>query len=191
MKILQWIAVALILGMTIPVAAQQPQLSKKEQRKLLKEERRIAKEKEEERVAFLVDYMVTQGRFVLEANTMGDRRGNSWPVQSTLNFIASDSISGVIQVGNNQRLGSNGLGGTTISGNIVNYSYTKNEKRGTYTADYTLHTPIGVYSVNLSVTKDGWGNATVQGNAGGAVVYDGQLILPQESMVYKGYRLYR
>lgn len=185
------LTIGLILAIGLPSMAQVPEVSKKEQRKILREERKKAKQKEEERIAFLMDYMITHGRFVLEANTMSNRKGETWNVQSTLNFIASDSTMGVLQVGNNNRLGSNGLGGFTVNGKIVNYRYTKNEKRGTYTADYTLHSPVGVYTVNLSAGKTGWANATVSGTMSRTVVYEGNLKLPQESLVYKGYDQYK
>ena len=99
--------------LTLPAFTQE--LSKKEQKKLEKELKNEQKAEEAAQKAEIVNVMVHYQRFVLEAHTLRDKRGSSVNVSSTLNFIASDSISGVIQVGSNSYIGSNCVGGVTVS----------------------------------------------------------------------------
>ncbi len=178
----------IILALCGAAVAQSPtSLSKKEQRKLLKEERDKQKAIDAEHTAKLVDYMVKHRRFVLEADMLFDRYGQSYSVQSTINFVALDSLAGVIQIGNSMYIGSNGLGGVTIEGNIRNYEWEKNEKKGTYRVNYSVSSTSGTYEVNISIHSGGNADATVYGTFGGSIRYSGNLVYPSESRVYKGY----
>ena len=85
--------------LTLPAFTQE--LTKKEQKQLEKELKKEQKAEEAAQKAQIVGVMVHYQRFVLEANTLRDKRGNSVQVSANLNFIASDSITGVIQVGSN------------------------------------------------------------------------------------------
>ena len=100
--------------LTLPAFTQE--LSKKEQKQLEKELRKEQKAEDAAQQAVVVDAMVQYHKFVLEANTLRDKRGNSIQVSSNINFIASDSITGVVQVGSNTYIGSNGVGGVTVQG---------------------------------------------------------------------------
>jgi len=165
-------------------------LSKREQRKLLKEERKKEEANAAAEYAKLVDYMVKNSEFVLEADMLFDKYGNSQPVSSTVNFISVDSTEGVLQVGSPMYLGRNGVGGVTIDGNISDYEFTKNEKRGSYTINYNLISPVGSYDVNISVSESGRADARVSGNfSSGSLRYSGKLVHPKRSRVYKGMAL--
>ena len=170
----------------LSVSSFSQELSKKEQRKLYKE---IKKEKMAEEAALQAEFvkiMLHQRRFVLEAQQLRDRRGNMIHVSSMINFVAADSISGVIQVGSNSYVGMNGVGGITVEGSISNYEYTYNEKKGYHFLKYNLHTSSGTYDVRMNISPAGKADATISSSWPGKLTYVGNLIPPASSRVYKG-----
>jgi len=185
MKMKSVLTILMIAFMVVPAFTQE--LSKKEQKQLEKELKNEQKAEEAAQKAEIVDVMVHYQRFVLEAHTLRDKRGSSVNVSSTLNFIASDSISGVIQVGSNSYIGSNGVGGVTVSGSISEYKYSIHEKSGSYNVSYYLRTPVGSYDVRLTVYPDGRADADVTSTTwGDKLRYSGYLVPTALSKVYKG-----
>ena len=180
------IIVAMMLLGGIAQAQDTGKLSPREQRKLLKEEKQRIEKEEAALYARLVDEMVTGATFVLEADMLYDRYGQSIQVQSTINFLLVDSTFGVIQVGSPLYLGQNGVGGITLEGPVSRYELNKSEKRGTYTISYGLRSTLGNYDVTISVSSSGRADARVSGNFSGSLRYSGRLVHPARSRVYKG-----
>jgi hypothetical protein len=182
--------ITLLVMVLLALPAFSQEMSPKEQRKLNKELRKEQKAEAATRQAAMVDAMVQYQRFVLEANTLRDKYGNLVQVPSNLNFVAADSLAGVIQVGSNMYIGANGVGGQTVEGTISKYEYTKNEKSGTYTVSYYLQTPVGSYDVRMNAFPDGRADADVSSTTwGGGLRYSGYLVPPGLSRVYKGMSL--
>jgi len=176
-----------VLAALITLPAFTQELSKKEQKQLEKELKKEQKAEKAAQQAAVVDAMVLYHKFVLEANTIRDKRGSSIQVSSKINFVASDSISGVIQVGSNTYIGANGVGGVTVEGSIADYKYTKNEKNGSYYITYYLRTPLGSYDVRMTAFSDGRADADVASTTwGDKLRYSGYLVPPGISRVYKG-----
>ncbi len=165
-------------------------MDKKAQRDLIKQQKKAAKEEAAARTAAMVDLMATHGTFVLEADILFDKYGHAMNVPSNINFIASDSISGILQVGSNYYLGSNGVGGVTVEGRIINYECLKNEKKGYYNISYSLSTSAGTYDIQMTITADGHGDATIRSNWPGSLRYTGKVVPPSRSKVYKGFSRY-
>jgi hypothetical protein len=180
------ICTALAILLAIPMFSQEPEISKKEQRKVQKELKKEKQAEEAANKAALVELMVEYRRFVLEADRLRDKRGVTANVASNLNFVASDSITGVIQIGSYQYVGSNGVGGITVEGSISNYEYSKNEKNGTWMVSYNVRSSTGTYDVRMTVFPDGRAEATVSSNWPGRVNYLGYLVPPASSRVWKG-----
>lgn len=180
----QLLLIGLSLLLSIPALAQE--LSKKEQRQLNKELKKEQQAQEAELQSTLVRMMVENQRFVLEANRLRDKRGNMVNVSSSINFIAVDSLNGVLQVGSNAYVGLNGVGGITEEGTVSNYSYTFNEKNGTYNVKYFIRSPGGNYDVQMVAYSNGRADATVSSTWPGRLTYSGFLIPPGTSRVWKG-----
>jgi len=182
--------ITLLVMVLLALPAFSQELSPKEQRQLEKELRKVQKAEAAEQQAAMVDAMVQYQRFVLEANTLRDRYGNMLHVSSNINFVAADSLTGVIQVGSNTYIGANGVGGVTIEGNISKYEYTRNEKSGSYTVTYYVQSPVGSFDVRLTAYADGRADADVSSTTwGGRLRYSGFLVPPGLSRVYKGMSL--
>jgi len=179
--------IILVLAVLLALPAFAQELSKQEKKKLEKELKKEQKSEEAAKRAEVVSAMAEYHKFVLEVNTLRDKRGNSLQVSSNINFIASDSITGVIQVGSNTYIGRNGVGGVTVEGSIADYKYSRNEKNGTYIITYYLRTPVGSYDVRLTAYPDGRGDAEVSSTTwGDRLRYSGNLVPIGISRVFKG-----
>jgi hypothetical protein len=183
------LTIVLVTLLALPAFSQE--LSKKEQKQLEKQLKKEQKADEAAQQAKLVAAMVEYQRFVLEAYSLKDKRGNLYNVSSNINFVAADSLQGVIQVGSNTYIGSNGVGGVTFEGDISNYKYTPDEKSGSYTISYYLRTPVGSFDVRMIAYSDGRATADVSSTTwGGKLTYNGYLVPPGVSRVYKGFMTY-
>jgi hypothetical protein len=161
-------------------------LSKKEQRKLIREEEKRIAAEESARYAEILEQMVKSATFVLEADMLFDRYGRSTPVTPTINFILVDSLKGVVQIGNSFLLGYNGVGGVTVDGTVSDYEFSKNEKRGNYTIRYNLRSSMGFYTIGVNISPGGRADATVSGNYSGSIRYSGRIVHPARSKIFKG-----
>ena len=169
--------------------AQTPTLSKKEIRRIQKEEKKkIAAEQAklamEKTIALLSDTV-----FVLEADQVYDRYGQNFRVDRLINFVTVEDGVGIIQLGNNFSTGANFLGGITIKGPIDKYMITRNEKRNILTVNFIIRSPRGIYDVTVATMGSDRVDATVRGNFSGSVRYLGNLLHPDESKIFTGVSL--
>jgi hypothetical protein len=178
--------IILAVSMLIPAFAQEQELSKKEQKALQKQLKNEQEAEEAAEKMVVAGLMVEHRKFVLEADRLQDSRGNSVNVSSMINFVACDSLNGVVQIGSDLYIGGNGVGGVTVEGPIGNYKSTYNEKNGTYSISYNIRSTIGAYDVRISVFGEGRAEATVTSNWPGRLTYSGYLVPPGVSKVYKG-----
>lgn len=186
---MRFLAVLTILALFAgETQAQIETLSKKEQRKLIREEKKKEAEEHAARMLELTENMVKSSRFVLEADMLSNRFGQTVNVPSSINFLMVDSLYGIIQVGNSYSLGANGVGGTTIEGKIRNYEVEKNKKGKTFNVNYDLYSNMGgTYTVRLSTYGIGKAEATVSGSfSNGNIKYSGNLVPLEASRVFKG-----
>jgi hypothetical protein len=179
-------SIILLVVILISIPAWNQELSKKEQKKLVKELKKEQKAEEEARKAEIIKIMVEHGRFVLEADQLRGKGGTIINVSSPINFIACDSVRGVIQIGNEGYVGINGVGGITIEGPISNYKVVRNSKNGSYRVSYNVLSSSGTYDVSMSVFGEGKADAVISSNWPGRLNYLGYLIPPSLSKVYKG-----
>ena len=181
-----YLFIGIILLVSFQGFSQEQGLSNKEKRKLEKELKKEHEAELAEQKAVITGLMVEYQRFVLEAEKLRDKRGNSVNVPAMINFIASDSINGVIQIGSDRYVGLNGVGGITIEGPISQYKYTYSEKNGSYNVNYQIQSSMGTYFVRMLVQASGRADATVSSSWPGKVNYLGDLVPLSQSSVYKG-----
>ncbi len=182
------ITLVLVSLLMLPLFSQQ--LSAREKRKLGKELKKEQQAKELEESALLVAAMVNHATFVLEANSLRNKQGASLMVTSTLNFVAADSTTGVLQIGDDAGLGPNGVGGVTVEGKISEYKYTRNQKNGTFNVTYYVQSHLGTYDVRMTAFPNGRAEATLSNATwGGRITFSGILLPPIASKVYKGMSL--
>jgi hypothetical protein len=163
-------------------------MDKKELKALEKEKREAQKKEIEENERKLVEYMIDNKKFVLEANYLSGKSGPNIPVNSNLNFISIDSNECVIQLANTSGIGNNGLGGVTVEGPVTKYEVTKKEtKHGvSYTVMLSMRSSLGTYDICVWTSPDGYADATISGITAGRLNYSGKLEPLQGSHIYKG-----
>lgn len=149
---------------------------------MTKEERKKA---EAEKEYQLTKQMLENKNFVLESDFLQDRYGNRVFVNSTINFVAVDSATAVIQVGSNYRMGPNGVGGVTARGRISKWEL-REDKKHNFTLSMNVMTAIGIYDLHFSIGPSGRSTARLTGLRAGNLTFEGYLVPVEESSVYEG-----
>lgn len=98
--------------------------------------RKAAKEKAKQEQAAYDQLMyqkavdaINSSEFILEADMIYLKRGQSFPVSSTVNFISVKGDKAVVQIASNAAFGGpNGMGGVTVEGTTRNVTITKDKK---------------------------------------------------------------
>lgn len=157
-------------------------------KKLTKQQRLEQRRAEEEATAKLVDWMVDQKQFVLEANYLSNQTGSRVIVNSKLNFIVIDSSKIVIQLASTTGIGGpNGMGGVTAEGNISQFQIKKFGKdQNSYSIRVLAMTAIGSYDIFFTISRSGNTDASISGNGRGRLNYHGVIIPIKQSRVFKG-----
>jgi len=150
---------------------------------LSRKEKREAKTEKEYQ---LIKELLQNKSFVLEANTLQDKRGRRIIVSKELNFVSVDSTEAVIQIGSNYRVGPNGVGGVTAKGRITNWEVKENQKSNRFDVRMNVMSQIGIYDVYFSVSSSGKAMAHLTGLTSGHLVFDGDIVPCSESSVYEG-----
>lgn len=134
----------------------------------------------------ILDSLLTNRVFVLEANYLRTKYGDKIPVSSNINFIKVTETTGVLQTGSVFSMGYNGVGGVTAEGQIGQWDIHKDPKRLHYTLRFTINSNIGHYDVLLRVGADTRAEATITGLAPGNLTWEGNLVTLGNSRVFKG-----
>jgi len=151
-----------------------------------KKSRKEAKKEEMTANFNILNSLLHSGRYVLEAEFLQNQYGDRMSVSSMLNFIRVDGPTGVLQTGSDNRQGSNGVGGVTAEGSIVNYKITNDLKRLTTTVTFNLVSTLGNFDILLTVSADNNARATISGSTSGRLTWDGHLETLDHSKVFKG-----
>jgi hypothetical protein len=154
--------------------------------KLTRQEKKAA-QKEQQYINYQVlDSMIKNKSFVLEADFLENGFGGRRPVMSNINFIMVDSLKAVLQTGNDNRMGYNGVGGVTAEGQISNMKVTKNQKSLSFFLRFTVSTQVGFYDVAMNIYSTNFARAEITGLTAGKLIYDGRIQTLYNSRVYKG-----
>jgi len=157
-------------------------------KKLTREQKAEQKKLEAEETAKLVDKMVADKKFVLEANAVSNQYGERIVVSSTINFIAVDSNRITIQLAAMSGIGGyNGMGGITADGTITQFKISRLGKNSNnYSIQLLAMTTIGSYDIFFSISANSNADARIGGNWGGKLNYHGYLVPLKKSKIFKG-----
>lgn len=154
--------------------------------KLSREEKKEAKRDKDFYSFQVIDSMLLNKRFVLEADFLENKYGYRSPVMSNVNFVLVDSLRAVLQTGSNNLYGSNGVGGATAEGRVSALKITKNVKNLSFLLRFTITSQIGIYDVSMSINVDKQARATISGTTSGTLTYVGRVVEINNSSVFKG-----
>ena len=131
-----------------------------------------------------------QKSFVIEANTVYSKKGRSFQMNSSINFVKLNKGVGVVQLGFDGIIGWNGVGGITLDGNVTNYKVDKGDGTKMPSVSFNMNGPSGGGTVRISVNSSGNSRATIDGNFGDRITFSGPLVPLSESSTYQGQTLF-
>lgn len=177
------LVVMLCLGlMVFSINAQE----KTKKQKLTRAEKRELRQQQEEATKQVVASIIEARQFVLEANVIKNKRGDSFPVNSSINFVKVDSAIAIFQFGSAHTIGINGVGGVTVEGRINTFEVHKREKSGSYYIRIGIAAPSGFYDIQLSISSVGTTEAQVTALSNNRINYSGKIVPISQSHIYKG-----
>jgi hypothetical protein len=182
----------LLLGMSLvllnAVAQEENSVDSKTTKQLTRQQKSEQKKLEDEETAKMVDWMVQNKKFVLEAYAVSNQTGERYQVSSNINFIAVDSNKITIQLASMSGIGGyNGMGGITADGTISQFKITKlGKKSNSYSIQVLAMTSIGSYDIFFNVSSNSNADASIGGSWGGKLNYHGFLIPLAKSKIFKG-----
>ena len=128
-----------------------------------------------------------QKSFVLEADRVYSKKGRSFQMNSTTNFVKLENGVGVVQLAFNQIVGWNGVGGITLDGNVRNYKINKGDGTKMPSVQFDMNGTMGWATVRINVNSNGFARAEVDaGMSGNRVSFAGPLKPLSESSIFQG-----
>jgi hypothetical protein len=174
--------VLIILFLAINIQAQAQESSKKLSRK---EKKELKKKKEEERKEEVIQ-LIDSKKFIFEAYEIIDKQGNSFPANSSINFIKIDSNKIVFQIGSARKIGINGLGGVALEGIITKFDI-RSKKKGSFTyIVMKVELKTGYYDIQLDISPSGSTRVTITSSEYGKIVLVGDINSFQSSRTIQG-----
>lgn len=129
--------------------------------------------------------------FVLEANTVYSKKGRSFQMNSSINFVKLEEGVGVVQLAFDQLVGWNGVGGITLDGKVRNYKVNKGDGTKMPSVQFDMNGTLGWATVRINVNSSGIARADVDaGMSGDRISFSGPLKPLKESSVYQGTTLF-
>lgn len=159
-------------------------LTKEEKKAMRKAKKEEDKRKRKEALIEFEKYAEMR-EWVVEAHTVFDKQGQSYQMDPNINFVGVDKDETTVQLSFTGLMGWNGVGGVTLEGKIGKYEYSNDGKSLNITMS-AMGSGLGVVDIFMTVTGDGNGRATVSGNWGERITFQGKFVSLEESTVYKG-----
>jgi hypothetical protein len=185
----KYILILLALIFTAGAFAQEEgTVDPKLRRKLTKQERAEIRKTEEETMTRMVDSLIRNRKFVLEADFLSNQTGHRVVVNNLINFIIVDSGRVVIQTASTSGLGGyNGMGGITVRGRITGFEVKKTGRnKDVYYIRMLANTSVGPYDIFFNILPNSTTDATISGIRYGKLNYHGNIKPIEASRVFKG-----
>lgn len=191
-KFIALAALVLVSMVTTTVYAQESRSERRADRKAERDAER-ARLKAEQQAADVVSYdealaALKSKQFVIEANQVMFRNGQTAFVTSNTNFVLVNQQRGTVQVAfNTVYPGPNGIGGVTVDGTVSDIQMTT-DKRGNVNCNFSIQ-GIGI-SAQIFITLTNGGNnatATISPNFNSnTMTISGNLLPLSQSNIFKG-----
>lgn len=174
----------ILISLFIVIAVQGQEKSKKQ--KLTREEKKELKKQQKEEAIQIVDSIISAKQFVLEANLLRGKSGQSFNVDYQLNFIKIVGDKAICQFGSATLVGENGFGGVTLDGVVKDFKANKNEKSGSYFIRMVISTTTGFYDISMDISPTGIANAIITAISNNKITYYGSIVPLDKSSTING-----
>ena len=191
-KFIALVALVLVSASTMMYAQESNAAARRAERKAQRDAER-AKLRAEEEVQDMAAYQqavqaLKNKQFVLEANQVIFRNGQSAFVSTTTNFVMMNGQKSTVQVAfNTPYPGPNGIGGVTVDGNASDMKITT-DKKGNVNCSFSVQ-GIGISAQIFISLTNGGNNATVTVNPNfnnNTITLSGNIVPLDQSDVFKG-----
>ena len=191
-KFIALLALVLVSASTMMYAQESNAAIRRADRKAERDAER-AKLRAEEQVQDMAAYQqavqaLKNKQFVLEANQVIFRNGQSAFVSTTTNFVMMNGQKSTVQVAfNTPYPGPNGIGGVTVDGNASDMKITT-DKKGNVNCSFSVQ-GIGISAQIFISLTNGGNNATVTVNPNfnnNTITLSGNIVPLDQSDVFKG-----
>lgn len=184
---------ALIIGvLAVSINLMAQEVSNEDWKQMSRQERKEYRMKTQKENHQNTMILLASRAWVLEADQIQDRSGESAIVEPGLNFVGVAGDQSTVQLGSSGEIGWNGLGGITLDGQVRTYDLRENKKEATG-ANVKLEVSgsySGHISLSIQVSPDGTAQATVTDNFGERITYRGRIVPIAESRAFKGFALH-
>lgn len=177
----------MMIALVVCVGIAQAQ-SVKDERAKVREERRMEQARLDSLYYLQAVKAIEAKSYVLEADRVIFKRGETAYVSSNTNFVVVDGDKATVQIAFNVPVsGPNGIGGITVDGTITNYE-SKTDKKGTLYINFYVN-GVGI-SARVDITLPYQGadaRVTVSPNFNSnRLTLDGHILPLGQSNIYKG-----
>lgn len=159
-----------------------------QERKLTKAEKKAQKKIAQMRQHEVILALVESQNFVIEANRLTDRYGNTIFLNPSINFISLIDSTSTIQLALDGAIrGSNGLGGFTVDSDLQQFKIVEDRfNKGVRFNLRVFGSALGSADVRVDLNHNGLATATINTLRGGRFTLQGVIVPLEESSVYKG-----
>lgn len=169
---------------SLGVSAQNTNKDADKDRKAIKAEKKAERREMLAKNLDSITALMKEKTYALEATMLRDRY-NTYNVLQDNNFIKVDGNEIIIQTANINRMGTNGLGGITVRGQLI--SYDVKELDNNVSANMTVSTfALGTININISVNSAGNATADLRGNFGLQATFIGDFAPINDLRQYEG-----
>lgn len=179
------ISILIILSFCFQLNAQETK-----SRKEIKAERKAQEKAEQEAHRVVQEQWVQDTAFVLEAQRVSNKTGEVFQLNSTINFVYVNKNKATIQLGFNQLVGWNGVGGITISGKITKYEIDIEKKDKPIFIRMSIQGSAGMQDLSIWISSNGNGEATIVDMRGNRIRFSGDIVSVADARTFKGMELY-
>lgn len=157
----------------------------KEEKKALKLAKKEEEARKREEALAYFKSLAQDKNWVLEAHTVFEKGGRSFPMNPSINFVSAIGDETTIQLSFNGIIGWNGVGGITLEGKTTKYDVSESKNAITITLT-AIGSGMGPADLLVTIGADGNGRATISGNWGQRITFAGSFVNSEDSRVYKG-----
>lgn len=187
-KIIALMMLVFIGASTAMYAQESSSATRRAERKAQRDAEKAREKREEAQAYASAVQAINNRKFVLEADRITFKRGQSVFVTSNTNFVLLNGEQASVQVAfNGPYAGPNGIGGITVDGRVGEVK-TTTDKKGNVSCSFSV-VGVGISAqVSIRLTHD-TNNASVTINPNfnsNRLSLDGKVIPLSESSVYKG-----